>query len=211
MESSSTIASRYRVGKRDREAFVGCCAIPRSSRWRFRDLGGSETYDKRERERRRREEREGRKDDCHPRAGERMRKRGGGGGSGDVLAKVTAGNAVCVRRSKVVCRVAELASSFSFFASLALSLSLSSVVRLAASPALTVGAQRRRLQECTKCIALTGVRPVPPASTCLLRTRSRAHACSSPVPWRSSSPPPSTLPCRALLPPRFTRTRTEKE
>ena len=92
-----------------------------------------------------------------------------------------------------------------------LSLSLSSVVRLAASPALTVGAQRRRLQECTKCIALTGVRPVPPASTCLLRTRSRAHACSSPVPWRSSSPPPSTLPCRALLPPRFTRTRTEKE
>lgn len=54
-----------------------------------------------------------------------MRKRGGGGGSGDVLAKVTAGNAVCVRRSKVVCRVAELASSFSFFASLALSLSLS--------------------------------------------------------------------------------------
>lgn len=124
MESSSTIASRYRVGKRDREAFVGCCAIPRSSRWRFRDLGGSETYDKRERERRRREEREGRKDDCHPRAGERMRKRGGGGGSGDVLAKVTAGNAVCVRRSKVVCRVAELASSFSSFASLALSLSL---------------------------------------------------------------------------------------
>jgi len=30
----------------------------------------------------------------------------GGGGSGDVLAKVTAGNAVYVRRSKVACRVA---------------------------------------------------------------------------------------------------------
>lgn len=35
----------------------------------------------------------------------------GGGGSGDVLAKVTAGNAVYVRRSKVACHVAELSLS----------------------------------------------------------------------------------------------------
>lgn len=43
--------------------------------------------------------------------GERGREKAvGGGGSGDVLAKVTAGNAVYVRRSKVACRVAELSS-----------------------------------------------------------------------------------------------------
>lgn len=41
----------------------------------------------------------------------------GGGGSGDVLAKVTAGNAVYVRRSKVACRVAELSLPLCIFLS----------------------------------------------------------------------------------------------
>jgi len=48
----------------------------------------------------------------------RDRERGiAGGDSGDVLAKVMAGNAVYVRRSKVACRVAE----FSFSSCLSLS------------------------------------------------------------------------------------------
>lgn len=98
----------------------------------------------------------------------------GGGGSGDVLAKVTAGNAVCVRRSKVACRVAELRRSFSFPLDARVSLVRSllspssfSPVSVQRSPACWLSCslhrepQRRRLQECTKCSALTGARPVP--------------------------------------------------
>lgn len=98
----------------------------------------------------------------------------GGGGSGDVLAKVTAGNAVCVRRSKVACRVAELRRSFSFPLDARVSLVRSllspssfSPVSVQCSPACWLSCslhrepQRRRLQECTKCSALTGARPVP--------------------------------------------------
>lgn len=114
--------------------------------------------------------------------GERRGRAGvGGGGSGDVLAKVTAGNAVYVRRSKVACRVAQL--------SLSVSLSLPSLCcplgyrysplilpRPPAPPASSLflsralePAARRRLQECTKCTALTDARPRSTASTCLLR------------------------------------------
>lgn len=98
----------------------------------------------------------------------------GGGGSGDVLAKVTAGNAVCVRRSKVACRVAELRRSFSFPLDARVSLVRSllspssfSPISVQRSPACWLSRslhrepQRRRLQECTKCSALTGARPVP--------------------------------------------------
>lgn len=119
-------------------------------------------------------------DDGEGRTGEGV----GGGGNGDVLAKVTAGNAVYVRRSKVACRVAELFSfSRSIFPS-ALSLPLPSCSLRCRHPLLLVRpfvsislflsllsdpAARRRLQECTKCTALTDARPHSTASTYLLR------------------------------------------
>lgn len=119
-------------------------------------------------------------DDGEGRTGEGV----GGGGNGDVLAKVTAGNAVYVRRSKVACRVAELFSfSRSIFPS-ALSLPLPSCSLRCRHPLLLVRPfvsislllsllsdpeARRRLQECTKCTALTDARPRSTASTYLLR------------------------------------------
>lgn len=118
----------------------------------------------------------------------------GGGGSGDVLAKVTAGNAVYVRRSKVACRVAEFSplalAPFAFLPSrmppplptllprpsirsfVRPSVAISLLLPLARGPAA-----RRRLQECTKCTALTDTRPRSTASTCLLRPF--ASPCSS--------------------------------
>lgn len=128
----------------------------------------------------------------------------GGGGSGDVLAKVTAGNAVYVRRSKVACRVAEFSSlalaPFAFLPSRRppppppplphVRLSVRSSVRPSAIslllPLTWDPAARRRLQECTKCTALTDTRPRSTASTCLLRPF--ASPCFSPP---LHSPPPS--------------------
>lgn len=141
----------------------------------------------------------------------------GGGGSGDVLAKVTAGNAVCVRRSKVACRVAELRCSFSFPLDARVSLVRSllspssfspvSVQRSSAcwlSCSLHREPQRRRLQECTKCSALTGARPVP-LLPLVYFGRARARTRVSPVPWRvlllhPFSPPFSSSLLLPLLP-----------
>lgn len=132
------------------------------------------------------------------------RKRGGGGGSGDVLAKVTAGNAVCVRRSKVVCRVAELAS-FSFP-------SLSPSPSLERSPACCLSCSSHRRGAAAQTAGMHQMHRTdrcPSRSTGfhLFTSVARARVFLSSLPWRSSSPPPSTLPRRALLPPRFTRTR----
>lgn len=129
----------------------------------------------------------------------------GGGGSGDVLAKVTAGNAVYVRRSKVACRVAEFSSlalaPFAFLPSRRpppppsplphVRLSIRSSVRPSAISLLLPftwdPAARRRLQECTKCTALTDTRPRSTASTCLLR------------PFASPCFFPSATPCFSLF------------
>lgn len=125
----------------------------------------------------------------------------GGGGSGDVLAKVTAGNAVCVRRSKVACRVAELRCSFSFpldarvsrtFSSLAFFLlsrlcpTFFGLLALLLSPSRAAAAQTtgmHQMQRTDRCSS----RSI--ASTCLLRSCSRAHACFSRPLARSSSTP----------------------
>lgn len=132
---------------------------------------------------------------------------GGGGGSGDVLAKVTAGNAVCVRRSKVACRVAELRSfsfapvgtsrtylpsSSSFFWP-----SLSNCRRLAGSPARSFGAAAaqtagmHQMHRTDRCLSHST------ASTCLLRP------CGSPSPQPRTRVPtsfdPFSIRCRFFL------------
>ena len=115
---------------------------------------------------------------------------GGGGGSGDVLAKVTAGNAVCVRRSKVACRVAvpslfllrslaqPLLPALYVFLPLSVSVPLSTACWLSRSLHRAAAAQTagmHQMHRTDRCPSRST------ASTCLLRP------CTSPLPARSSA------------------------
>jgi len=145
-----------------------------------------------------------------------------GGDSGDVLAKVMAGNAVYVRRSKVACRVAEFSFSSrpSLFSSAARSLglpALSDAATVPLPPAVLYPssslslflsgprgvAQTAGMHQMHR--ALTDARPRSTASTCLLRPfasllRPRSFSLSSLHPFavirfffpQSATPPPRT-------------------